>query len=158
VLLDRLVPEREPLAREPLRDDELRVVLREDADLLREEPEPVLRAELEREPLDERRDAAGFRAEPELDLRAEPELDLRADEPLDRELDDDLRVPPDDLRVPLDDDLRVPPRDRLDEELDRELLDRELLDRRRPEELRRSAAGISSCATAFVSCGISLAR
>jgi hypothetical protein len=171
VLLERLVPEREPLARAPLRDDEPPDerepldLLREDADLLRDEPEPDLRAELEREPLDELRDDAGFREE----------LDLRADDPLDRELDDDLRAPLDALRVPvrdrLDDELdrfvpdreplerellrddELPERDRLDEELDRELLDR-----RRPDELRRSAAGISSCATAFVSCGISLAR
>jgi glutamate N-acetyltransferase/amino-acid N-acetyltransferase len=50
------------------------------------------------------------------------------------DLVEDLRAPPE-LRV---DDLRVPPE----------------LRRRRPPEVRRSDAGISSCATALVSCGI----
>lgn len=104
---------------------------------LREPRERALleRELLEREPLErELLERAGLRA------------GLRADDPL---------------------DFDVPERDRLDElfaredpperELDRdEPLDREL--ERRRDELRRSPAGISSVATALVSCGISLPR
>jgi hypothetical protein len=113
----------------------------------RAEPEPD-RDELarEREELGFARDEADFaRAEPDF-ARDEPDF-VRDELAFDR---DEL----DRLLPPLD--LPLPERDELERERD-ELELRELLDERRRElddPLRRSAAGISSRATAFTSCGI----
>jgi hypothetical protein len=83
------------------------------------------------------------------------ELDFARDEPaFDRDEPDRLLAPLD-LPLPERDELERE-RDELDRERD-ELELRELLDERRRElddPLRRSAAGISSRATAFASCGI----
>ena len=85
---------------------------------------------------------------------------MRDDPPLLRdelERDDDEPLP-----LPLREELLrddEPPleRDELERDDDDELRLRDE-DDRRDDALRRSAAGISSCATAFVSCGISFAR
>ena len=113
---------------------------REPDELLRERPDDARPLLLE--PVELLRLRAGlFRAEllrVELLLVEPPrlrELDLRDDDEL------DLRADEDDLRA--DDELDL----REDDEA-----------RRRPPFLRRSAAGISSCATAFVSCGMSFSR
>ena len=108
---------------------------------------------------------------------------LRDDEEPPRERDDEpLLLPREDVLRDRDDEPLLLPRDEVlrdrdeeprdeeprddeafdDVELDlREDVD-ELLrrddDARRREPVRRSAAGISSCATAFVSCGISFSR
>ena len=107
------------------------------------------------------------REPPELALEREPlERDLVEREPLERDLVE--REPPErdfvDLLVDRDfverDDER--PFDERDErppdELDAERPFEERDERRRLRPPRRSAAGISSCATAFVSCGIRRSR
>jgi hypothetical protein len=98
-------------------------------ELERDEPEPDrAREELERDEPDPERD--------ELE-RERDELELERDR-----LEEPEREPPEDER-------------RLDDEELRELLD----ERRRPEpEVRRSAAGISSRATALASCEICVSR
>jgi hypothetical protein len=97
-----------------------------------------------------------------LPLRDEDERDeppLRDDEPPLREDELDLRVVDDEPPLRLRDDEPLPEDDERDED-DRDdeplLRLRDELDRR--DDVRRSAAGISSCATAFVSCGISFSR
>jgi len=156
---ERVEPERDELERdEPDRDDPLaedflpRLVAEPErafVERLEDEPERALvdrLEELERDPLE--LDLA--RLEPDLArldepererLDAEPERELLAREP-------ELREP--ELRDPLDE--RLEPFDEL-----RELLE----DERRDEldlPLRRSAAGISSLASAFASCGICFSR
>jgi hypothetical protein len=90
----------------------------------------------------------------ELPLEREPldrdELDFDDERPAD-DFDDDR---PDAPFLDRDDDER-PPDDRDDA---REPLDERELDRRVLRPPRRSDAGSSSCATAFVSCGINLLR
>jgi hypothetical protein len=132
-------PELRELEEPPLREPELREPELRELDEPPELREPELR-ELElREP----------EPEPELrELDEPPERDrelppLRDDEPLLRELE---------LR---DDE----PPERLRDELELELLrERDAVERRRVLDERRSAAGISSCATAFTSCGMSRSR
>jgi hypothetical protein len=113
---------------------------------LPDRPFVVLRPELlERDELLPDRDELDFDR-----LDDEPPERDRLDEPLERvEL---VLAERRELVPPLDDEpvLRLPERPLV-------VARREPLDRRR-DELRRSAAGISSCATALVSCGISLAR
>ena len=95
--------------------------------------EPLLRVDPERLAAEVERFADGrFADEPFADerVRLDAELERFADEP-------ELRDPFDELRERLDDERR---------ELDRDL------------PLRRSAAGISSFATAFASCGICFSR
>jgi hypothetical protein len=165
------------LEEEPDRDDLLEDV-RERLDAeperafverLEDEPERALVDRLdepERDPpeLDLARPDEPDRDPPELDLarpdepdRDPPELDLaRPDEPdrerLDAEPERALLAREPELRDPLDE--RLDPFDELRDLLDAERL-REL-DRAVP--LRRSAAGISSLATAFASCGICFSR
>jgi hypothetical protein len=136
-------PDRDELARDPLELDFARL-----DEPVRDEPvrDELVREEPEREPLDlarvdepERDELARDEPEREL-LDAEPDRELLAREP-------ELREP--ELRDPLDE--RLEPFDEL----------RELDDERRREldlPLRRSAAGISSLATAFASCGICFSR
>jgi hypothetical protein len=144
-VLDRLPPDRVEPDRVP---PERLLPERDDFALLELDRDP-----LAREPLDLL----------ELDL-LEPDRDALARE---RDEDDplDLRDAEARLPDPLFDLLDEPLRDLLDELL-RELVElRELLDERRELErrrelppLRRSAAGISSRATAFASCSICFAR
>jgi hypothetical protein len=138
---ERLPPERafvERLADEPERAFVVRLV-DERAFVVRLEDEP------ERVPLDFARADEPERAFVER-LEDEPErvpLDFaRLDELLARE--PELRDPPDERLEPFD-------------EL-RELLDDERRELDREAPLRRSAAGISSLATAFASCGICFSR
>jgi hypothetical protein len=156
------------------RDDpepDLDALEREEPEPDRDEPEPE-RAELDRDELE--RDELDREDEPERD-EPEPERDeLDFDEP-DRdepepdrdELERDRDVPEPDLdRDELERDEPEPDFEELERERDElellreppdELELRELLDERRRElddPLRRSAAGISSRATAFASCGI----
>jgi hypothetical protein len=140
-LLDEREPEPLPLA---LRDDdepEPELLLRDDEPLRERDDEPPLPDELLREREDDERED-----EP---LPDEREDDEREDEPLPDERDDDER---EDEPLPdeRDDDDPLPLRDELDRL-------REDDERERPAGLR-SAAGISSWATAFVSCGISFPR
>ena len=132
---ERDEPERldEPRLEEPDRDD----VERDDVE--RDEPdrdEPDRDEEPDRERLDDEPDRERLDAEPERELLArEPELFAREPE----------------LRDALVE--RLEPFDVL-----RELLDEERLEVVRDVPLRRSAAGISSLATAFASCGICFSR
>jgi hypothetical protein len=129
--LDREEPERDPLDRlEPDFAELDFAALDRPPD--REEPDPLLdREEPERDPLD--RDEPD-RERDELEPEDEPERD---DDARERDEDDPL---PDPLREELlDDDLRE-------------------LDRRRDVPPLRSAAGISSRATAFASCSICFSR
>jgi hypothetical protein len=150
------------LEEEPDRDD----LLEDVRERLDAEPERAFVERLEDEPeraLVDRLDEPE-RDPPELDLarpdepdRDPPELDLaRPDEPdrerLDAEPERALLAREPELRDPLDE--RLDPFDELRDLLDAERL-REL-DRDVP--LRRSAAGISSLATAFASCGICFSR
>ena len=96
--------------------------------------------------------------EPPLLRREPPERD-------EDERDDELREPLELLRLREPDELlRLRDEELLPLELPRlldeddELFRREDEDERPREDVRRSAAGISSCATAFVSCGISFSR
>src|SRR5215210_3244492 len=130
---ERLPPEPDPLERLDAEPERAFV------DRLDVEPERALGERLEDEP--ERAFVDRLDAEPDRELLArEPEpLDFaRLDEP--ERLDE-----PDRERLELFDELR----ERLDDE--RRELDRD-------EPLRRSAAGISSLATAFASCGICFSR
>ena len=163
---------------EPPDDDELplreveRALDERDADPLFFAVEPPLREDVDFFALDPllRDDVDFFAADPPLrdedeplPLRALDERELdRDEEPLplrevdDFEVDDFLREPePPALRADDREDEPLPLRDR--ELLERDDDEREL-DRRDDDAERRSAAGISSCATAFVSCGISLPR
>jgi hypothetical protein len=136
-LVDRLDDDPE---RDPLELDFARLEEPERDALAREEPErepldfarlePPERDEVERERLDAVPDRERLDAEPDRELLAR-ELDLR--DPPDERLD-----PFEELRELLDDERR--------RELDRDV------------PLRRSAAGISSLATAFASCAICFSR
>ena len=94
----------------------------------------------------------------------EPDEPLLRREPPERDVDElreplellRLREPDELLRLREDDELLR--RDDDADEPDDELFRRDDEDERRREAVRRSAAGISSCATAFVSCGISFSR
>jgi hypothetical protein len=104
----------------------------------------------------------------------EPDEPLLRREPPERdedERDDELREPlellrlrePDELLRPLEllrlrDDDGLLRRDDDEDDEDDVLFRRVDEDERRRDDVRRSAAGISSCATAFVSCGISFSR
>jgi hypothetical protein len=121
-------------------------------------PLASVRPACERDEPDFARDEPPDLARDELDFaRVEPDLDR--DEP-DRDEDDFARDEPE--REPLDDcDLLVAElfdRELLDLPFDELLDDRRLDDRRRDEPPLRSAAGISSRATAFASCSICFSR
>lgn len=130
----------------------LRELLLVERELLPPEREPLLRDD--DEPL---RDAL---------LREPPEREL--DDPPEREelLRDDVDLPRDEADLLRDEagllrELEELVRDELrDDEPPERLRELEELERRRDdaELLRRSFAGISSCATAFTSCGISFSR
>ena len=92
-------------------------------------------------------------AEPERALvdRLEDEPERAFVERLDAELDRELFAREPELRDPLDE--RLEPLDEL-----RERLDDERFELARDAPFRRSAAGISSLATAFASCGICFSR
>jgi hypothetical protein len=148
----RLEDERERLEAEPERafverlDDERALVERLD------EPEPDL-ARLD-EP--ERDELARDEPDPDFARLDEPDPDFaRVDDPererLDAEPERELFAREPELRDPLDE--RLEPFDEL-----RELLDDERRELDRDLPLRRSAAGISSLATAFASCGICFSR
>jgi hypothetical protein len=117
-----------------------RVLPEPDFARLEAEREDFARADVERDELPpERDDFERLALAREVVLREALDRDVVLREPLDREVV---------LRVPLD-----PPFDEL-----RDLVD-ELRERREAERpLRRSAAGISSRATAFASCGICFSR
>jgi hypothetical protein len=143
--LDLLPLDRLPLDRLPLERDELDFV-RDEVDEDRDE----LDLGFARDELDFARDELDFvRDELELDLgRERDELDFARDE---LDLDpDELDLDPDELDLDRDElDLE---RDELDE------LDELRLDERRRVPPLRSAAGISSRATAFASCSICFSR
>jgi hypothetical protein len=127
---------------------------RDEPELARDEPEPD-REELDRdEPEPDREELDRL---PPLDfarVEPEPERERDDDEP---ERDDDARLRDED-EPERDDELRErePPELLLDEL--RELLDERRLDERRREPPLRSAAGISSRATALASCSICFSR
>jgi hypothetical protein len=137
--VERLADEPEPAFVDRLEDAPERAFV----DRLADEPERAFVERLDAEP-----DRELLAREPEpLDLARPDEADFaRVDEP-DREL---LAREPE-LRDPLDE--RLEPFDEL-----RELLDDERRELDRDLPLRRSAAGISSFATAFASCGICFSR
>src|SRR5215211_757217 len=165
---ERLEPERDPPDFDPPEPDRL------DPDAVDREEDDFARLEPDFASVDPARDALE-REEPDF-ARVEPDFD-RDDPDFDRVEPDFDRVEPD--RELLDERDELDERERLDAEPDfarelvfrepvdrpfdelRELLDerRELERRREPElSLRRSAAGISSRATALASCGICFSR
>ncbi len=147
---ERLEPERELLVRAPVLRDPLDERLDPDDD---PERDPLARLDAERLDAALLRDDAERVDEPERD-DAEPERD-RLEDPerdrLDAEAGRELLAREPALRDLLDE--RLEPFEELRERLDDVRLE---LDRDVP--LRRSAAGISSLATALASCGICFSR